>query len=80
MADAAAFAVILLLVEVAIWSVTIAIVSGIIANQKHRSVVGWVLLSLIVTPTVLILLALPSRAHGRCGPGADDSRHLPDEL
>lgn len=42
-----------------IW-VVLVIVAGIIANNKGRSVLGWVLLSALVAPiTILILLALP---------------------
>lgn len=40
--------------------VVLVIVAGIIANNKGRSVLGWVLLSALVAPiTILILLALP---------------------
>lgn len=44
-----------------IWVIA-AIIAGIVANNKNRSVAGWVLGSIILTPLiVLILLFLPSR-------------------
>lgn len=80
MTDVEALALIVFLVGAAVWSVTIAIVAGIIASQKHRSVVGWGLLSFFLMPTILILLALPSRISDQPGSGLDDIRHMPDEI
>lgn len=45
---------------VIIWLVLV-ITTGIIADRKGRSVIGWLALAVLVAPiTILILLALPS--------------------
>ena len=47
-----------MIVMLTVW-IVLAIVAGIVASNKNRSVAGWVLLSLLVAPlTLLILLAL----------------------
>ncbi len=38
--------------------VILAIVAGILAKNKNRSVAGWVIGTLLLTPVILILLAL----------------------
>ena len=51
---------------VVLWVVFV-IVTGIIAERKNRSVVGWILLSVIGgLITLLILLALPSLHSQKC--------------
>ncbi|WP_205215733.1 zinc ribbon domain-containing protein [Azospirillum brasilense] len=45
---------------IVVW-IILAIVAGVLARRKGRSVPGWVALALLLTPlTILILLALPN--------------------
>jgi hypothetical protein len=56
------------MVYLIVWGI-FAIVAGVIASNKNRSVIGWVALSLLLTPlTILILLALPRITYERPTP------------
>lgn len=50
--------------EIVVFWLGFTVVVGVLASRKQRSVFGWVLLSLIVSPLIagLLLLVLPSNA------------------
>jgi hypothetical protein len=51
------------------------IVTGALASRRGRSVVGWLLLALILTPVVIVvLLVLPDRSLKTCPDCAEATR------
>ncbi len=49
-----------MLFAVAIWIIAI-IAAGIVASNKNRSALGWVILTSIFVPLIIILLVLPEK-------------------
>lgn len=62
-----------MLLPLIIW-VIVVIAAGIVASNKNRSVIGWVILTGLLLPIIIILLVLPKKPGDQNSSGSDTKK------